>query len=778
MIKNKIYILTWTIITLLFVSCSTTRMQEKRGIILRRNIVRVDNRNINKDDLTGFIRQKPNKKVLGLVSFKVWFYELNQAGRHDNWFKRWLRNRVGEPPVILDSTMTVGDGGQMLKHLHNKGYFNATVTTSIKHIRKKKANVIYSIKTGKPYKIRQIRYDIKDTLIRRLVFADTVNSLLNRNDNLDSYDLSSERDRITRMLKNKGFFLLSKEVIRFTIDSSLNTHQADVNIIINGATSTGNDLLTHKQFRIRNFTIYPDFENLSNPNLKTDTAFTLSRTDKLPFPSVHKYSFLQKGSLRIKPQSILNSLLLNGGDLYSLDLTTQSYDRLSDLAIFRYVNIDFKPVLTGLNPDSTAWLDCNIQMMRNLAQSNSFEFEGTNNGGRLGLGGNLVYRNLNFFRGGETFYITLNGAAEMQQSVQQVNPFLFFNTFETGVESGLSFPKLLLPLNERFISHNSRPKTTFQIGFHMQERPDYKRYITNISMDYDWKSSNYVTHSLIPIQINSVRLINPSAAFTTYLNGLDPRFRNQYTDHLIWALQYSFLYNDQQLNRTKNFTYFRFNAESSGNTLNLFNNILNNKKNDEGYRTLLNIRYAQYVRSDVDFRYYNYQSSKRVWVFRAAAGIGLPYGNSNSLPFEKAFFAGGANDMRGWILRSLGPGGYYNPANRFDKTGDIQLESNIEYKFPIYDFINGGLFCDAGNIWLLNPNQDFPNGEFTSHFLKQVAVDAGLGFRFDFSFFVFRLDAALPLRYPYLRDDRYWVDLTNTKLKNIVWQFALGYPFQ
>jgi len=742
--------------------------------MLHRNIIRIDDRNINKDDLSDFLRQKPNKRVLGIVSFKVWFYESNQIKKKDNWFKRWLRTRMGEPPVMLDSTLMLGDAQQMLKHLYNKGYYKARMTSSIKHLNRKRANVIYSIKAGKPYKIRKIRYDIKDTLIRRLVLADTSNSLLNRKDNLDSYVINSERDRITRMLKDNGFYLFSKELLRFKIDSTLNSRQADVNVII-----SANEALTNKQFRIRNYTIYPDFENLSNPNFKTDTVLKLERKDNLPFASKHLYSFMQKGPLRIKPQSILNSLLFNAGDFYNLDLTTQSYARLSDMAIFRYVNIDYKPVLKKANPDSSLWLDCNVQLMRNLAQSFSFESEGTNNGGRLGLGGNLVYKNLNFFRGGETFYITLNGAAETQQSLSNnQNIFQFLNTFETGVESGLSFPKLLLPLSDRFISHNSRPRTLIQTGFHMQERPDYKRYITNVSLNYEWKSSQYITHSLIPLQINSVRLINPSAAFSTYLNNLDLRFRNQYTDHLIWGLEYAFLYNTQQPNRTNNFTYFRFSAESSGNTLNLYNKLFSQKKNADGYFTLLNIRYAQYVRSDIDFRYYNYLSPKRLWVFRSAVGMGLPYGNSNSLPFEKAFFGGGANDLRGWVLRSLGPGAYFNPANTFDKTGDIQLEANIEYRFPIYDFINGALFSDAGNVWLLNPNKDFPGGEFSSQFAKQIAVDVGLGIRFDFSFFVFRIDAGLPIRYPYEKDSHYWVPLSKTAIKNVNWQLAIGYPFQ
>ena len=779
MIKKIIYLLTCTLIAVLFISCGTTRMQRRQGLMLHKDIIRIDNRKVSKDELTGFLRQKPNRRVLGLVSLKVWLFESNQPKKHDNWFKRWLRNRVGEPPVMLDSAMAVGDGQQMLKHLYNKGYYNANIKTTVKRIKRKRANVIFTIQTGNPYRIRQITYDVRDSLIKRLVLPDTTNSLIVRGDPLDSYVMNSERDRITHMLKNTGFYLFSKEFMRFSVDSTLNLHQADVNLTIMGATGTGEERLTHKQFRIRNFAIYPDFENLSNNTQKLDTVFNFSRKDKLPESTLHYYHFLQQGPLRIKPQAIINSLLFKRGELYNFDLTTQSYSRLSDLAIFRYVNIDFKPVYKSLNADSSAWLDCNVQLMRNLAQSYSFEFEGTNNGGRLGLGGNYIYKNLNIFRGGETFYVRFNGAVEIQQSVVQPNhSFLFFNTFETGIETGLSFPKLLLPIRSRSISQTSRPKTTFQIGFQMQERPDYKRYVNNVSYNYEWKSSDFITHSLVPIEINSVRLINPSTDFTTYLNSLDPRFRNQYSDHMIWALRYTFLYNTQQLNRTNNFVYFRFSSESSGNTLNLINNAFNYKKNTEGFNTLFNIRYAQYFRTDYDFRYYNYITSKKVWVFRTAAGIGLPYGNSNSLPFEKAFFAGGANDMRGWALRSLGPGGYYDPTNRFDKTGDIQLEGNIEYRFPIYDFVNGGLFCDAGNIWLLKANQNFPKGEFSSNFIKQIAVDAGFGLRFDFSFFVVRIDGGIPIHYPYLVNDQNWINLSKTSFRNVVWQFALGYPFQ
>ena len=688
MIRARLHLLLYLLVALLVSSCITNRKQYRTGLLLHRTIIKVDDKNISKDELTGFLRQKPNKRFLGLFGFKVWLYETNQPGKHDRRFKKWMREKVGEPPVLVDTALTRGDALQMRKHLYNKGYFNATINSIVDTLRRKRANIVFKIKAHKPYNIQNIAYEIHDSLINKLVLSDKPNSLLNPGDQLDIYTLGNERDRITKMLKNTGYYLFSKEFLNIRIDSSHN-HQADIKIIIRGANGTGDERLTHKQFRIRNFNIFPHYDNYTTSLSSQDTVFSMSRKGSTPSQQLYQYRFIQEGPLRIKPQAIVNALLINGGDLYNLDLTTQSYGRLSDIAIYKYVNIDYKPVKAPLGKDSIAQLDCNVQLMRNMSQSYGVEFEGTNNGGRLGIGINVNYKNLNIFRGGETFYIKLNGAAEMQQSLgQSQTKFLFFNTFESGIESGITFPKLLLPYSHRLFTGNNKPKTTVQTGYHMQNRPDYKRYITNLSLNYEWRSSAYVTHNLSPIELNSVRIINPSTAFTTYLNSLDPRFRTQYSDHFIMAIRYTFLYNTQQGTKAGDFIYFRASAESAGNTLNALHNILNEPKDADGYRTLFNIKYAQYARTDFDFRYYSYASIKKAWVLRTAVGIGIPYGNSKALPFEKAFFVGGANDMRGWMLRSLGPGSYFDPTNRFDKSGDLQVEANVEYRFPIYDFVN------------------------------------------------------------------------------------------
>jgi outer membrane protein assembly factor BamA len=274
--------------------------------------------------------------------------------------------------------------------------------------------------------------------------------------------------------------------------------------------------------------------------------------------------------------------------------------------------------------------------------------------------------------------------------------------------------------------------------------------------------------------------IFPSSEFTDYLNSLkDPRYKYQYTDHLIMALKYSLIFSNQGQRHQKHFEYFRLNMETSGNSLNLYSKYIDNTRNANGDYTLFNIRYAQYLISDFDFRYYNAINPRNLIVIRAAAGLGYAYGNSKSLPFEKGFYSGGANGMRGWRIRSLGPGAFRDTSDaNFDKMGDILLEGNMEYRFPIYRFLKGAFFADAGNIWTLNTNSDFPDGKFSSStFINQIAMDAGFGIRLDFSYFIFRIDGAIPIRSPSLPQEDRWIKVPAMQIGDIIWNFAIGYPF-
>ena len=352
----------------------------------------------------------------------------------------------------------------------------------------------------------------------------------------------------------------------------------------------------------------------------------------------------------------------------------------------------------------------------------------------------------------------------------------FFNTYELGVDASLLFPKFLLPVSQERFSKSYKPETRITLGYNFQDRTDYDHWLTNVAFGYEWTESKYKIHNLYPADISLIK-INPTPAFDSILNTItDQRLKSQYTDHLITALRYSFIFNTQELNRLKNFIFFRGNFEISGNLLNIIQRLGGIKENSDGYRTLFNIRYAQYVRPNIEFRYYFLLSRTNSVVFRAFTGLAIPYGNSIAMPFEKGYYAGGSNGMRGWPLRGLGPGSWSPQDISIERIGDVHIETNLEYRFPVYRFLKGGLFIDVGNVWLLKENELFPNGEISGdRFLQELAMDGGLGFRFDFNFFIIRLDVAHKLRDPVLPAGNRWI--TNLQWRTMTWNFGIGYPF-
>jgi hypothetical protein len=273
--------------------------------------------------------------------------------------------------------------------------------------------------------------------------------------------------------------------------------------------------------------------------------------------------------------------------------------------------------------------------------------------------------------------------------------------------------------------------------------------------------------------------IFPDSAFIRKIIELnDPRLTNQYSDHFIMIMKYSYIFNNQQRGKNKNFKYFRWNIESGGNLLEMIKNLSNAPKNEDGYYTVMNIPYAQYVRSDIEFRHYFALSTQNRLVARALLGVGVPYGNSPSLPFEKGFYVGGANGMRGWEYRDLGPGSFRDSSGAyFERMGDITFGANLEYRFPVYSFLKGAVFMDFGNIWLLYSSTTFPGGKFSfDKFLGEIAVDGGLGARLDFDFFIFRIDAAIALKDPSYPTGERW-QFNHLQLKQVIWNFGIGYPF-
>lgn len=760
---------------LFLVACSSTRRLQENQFLLVENRVKIEDpvKEVSTGAILGLVQQKPNSKFIGLFPLKLWWNSI---------FKK-----SGEKPVILDLSMVEESKDQMRKYLNNIGFYSAEINDTIKYKKKKAKWVAYDVKLGTPYRIRQINYDIKDDSIIKLVDQYFGSSLLRSSSILNSNTLDRERTRLTSILNNNGYFGFTKEYIYYEVDSALNNKQADVSLIIKNISIPSEDPSlpdieeNHKIYYIRDVFIQPNFMSFQSDTIVYDTTVTLlaRRGD----PILNKYYIVYRPPLKIKPKVITRSMFVENQNKFNATDAKQSYKKLNELTIFKYININFKEAENSPKAkEDKNYLDCFVQVTRNPVHSYSIEAQGTNSGGDLGIGGSLVYQNKNLFRGGEVFYLRFKGGMEAQEGGTTTEEslertFLFFNTFEAGIEANLYIPKFLAPINQDVFSRYFRPKTNINLGYNWQDRLEYERVITNFSFGYDWTDSEFKRYQLFPLDINVVK-VTTTPAFDSILARESERFRNQYTDHLILGMRYSYIFNNQEMKRGKNFSYFRWNIETAGNLLNLIENITDSPVNDEGFQTVFGIQYSQYIKSDVDYRHYFVFIKKHTIAARGVFGLAIPYGNSIDIPFEKGFFGGGANGMRAWPLRFLGPGAYpdFNP--NIERVGDIKIEGNIEYRFPIYKVFKGAFFYDVGNIWLLKANSTFPGGKFEfNNFLSELAMDAGIGIRLDFKYFIFRVDIAQRMMDPALpRGDR-WVIGAYNGWFNPVYNLGIGYPF-
>lgn len=771
---------------LFLTSCSGTRYIPENRALLHKNKVRIkaEKPSFSKSDVSILISQKPNNSFLG-TRFRLWTYYVTEK-KTDKKAWNWVHNVVGVPPVYLDESQSNASTQQMTQYLKNIGYFNNKVSFQTIRRKNRTAKVIYNVEPMEPHRLNEIEYKISDTNLAVYVNAVKTETLLKKDAIYNAYILDNERDRITTHLKNNGYYYFTKDYILYEADSNALDKKVNINLIIENRRSAGfrfDSTFTgkpHQRYFIRRVGIFPTHNPFSLNTLPFDTTYIDIRSENKKEKS--RLYFYSHGDMRIKPGIFNQVIQIYENEAFNLSKLRQTYKGLTNLKIYRASNITFDT--TGSHVNTTAefpnWIDCNINLQRNKSNAYSFEVEGTNSSGDLGIRGSLVFTNRNLFKGAEVIRIRLNGGFEAQK-ISVVNlevgetKSTIFNTTETGMDANIYFPRFLSPIPLTNFIEEYQPKTNLNIGFSSQKLVYYQRFIIRTSFGYDWMSSNTLNHVFTPISLNSVK-VDPTAAFKAFLDEIiNQRFKDQYSNHLILSLRYSLTFNNQKINKLNNFFYYRFNIETAGNALSLFNNTSLYTYNND-YAELLGIRYAQFLRVDHDFRYYRLLSLNNRLVFRTFVGLAVPYGNSSEMPFERSFFAGGANGMRGWQYKQLGPGTFKDTLN-IERIGDIQLEFNAEYRFPIYDYLKGALFFDAGNIWTLKEIENLPGGAFKlDKFYKDFAIDAGIGFRFDLSFFVFRLDAAVPLRDPSeLPADRWQFD--NIRLKRFVWNFGIGYPF-
>lgn len=780
----------WAIgVLLLFSSCSTSALLQRRGgYMLARYKVEADRPEINTEDLKNFAQPKPNAKFLGLIRPGVWIWDAASVGR-DNGTKRWIRNHLGRRPVLLDSSMVDNSMRPMMVYLNNKGYFGAKVSREITY-KKAKAIVTYITHTPKPYVFGDINQDIRDDSLRYFIDRFKSMPLIRQGQQYDAYKLRDERERLAREIKEIGYFNFSREYISFEIDTVDTAPQtANIKVLVAGTRNGGvGDSLTasvtHQRYFVNKVYIHSNYGESAGTSLQYDEDTLAFYRKSTPRPEVPSFYQIYRHHLRLRPLALSRSVFVIPGQPFSQQNINLTYNHLQNLEIARLVSINVNtPVdYQDIKPRGIGLLDYDIRLVRNPVNIYTIEAEGTNSGGYVGLGSSVSYRNRNIFKGGETLRFKIRGAFEIEPvgDINSTENRRLFNSFEAGVESGIDFPFLLMPFTVKRLERSAMSKTAISFGLNYQERTYYTRYVSYLTFGYEWKSSPEIKHIFAPVELSSIS-ISRDSLLDKYLGSMmDPRLLNQYTNHLIMALKYSFIFNNQDITSTgNNFFFFRMNMEPAGNLMNLYSKLSDSPIDSTGRYRIMGLAYAQYFRTDIDFRYYRVISREHRLVYRFAFGIGLPYGNSTVLPFEKGFFAGGANGLRGWPLRSVGPGEYRSLGGlNFERVGDIWLELNTEYRFPIYSFLNGALYVDAGNVWLLNNNKDFPGGKFEfPRLFKSLALDTGLGLRFDFDFFIFRIDSGLPVYDPGKPEDRRWIGASRLRLRDVNWNFGIGYPF-
>lgn len=800
---------------------------------------------VTEDELSNVIKQQPNRKIL-IGKFHLWLYNRSNQEKIDKkipkkqaktdkknekirtknekklakdpdyspepYIERKLTfgeklRKAGEAPVILDSVKIDKTTSQMHLYLLKKGYFNNVVKDTVVLLDEKydkkgnplrtparfdqKAKVIYTIHPKQPYLIRNYQRSIADPNIEQVLSSLKVDSIIFKGQNFDTDKLEKERIRITKHLLEHGFYFFNKEFIYFKVDSAVGNNQVDVTLGIQNFKykDMAKDTILdrpHKAYVIKEIRIYPDY----HPKDDESTEYAAFTLDSIDF--YHKYK------IKIKPHLLASTVLFREGQLYKKSLVDATYKKFMALGNFRAVNIKFE------EDEKEGTLIVSIRLEPSKAQTFTAATDGTHTNGLLGVEGSMTYTHSNVFGGAEKLQVSIAGGIEMQRlifasdsttnsigtDVSSVNELAkTFNTLEFGPKVSLQIPRMIFiqsPL-ERFLRKNlANPKTEFSASLNYQRRPDFRRSIEEFSFGWIYHEFAPITWRISPLIVSAVA-IDKSAAFQERIDELNDRFlAASYQDHIIAGGKISFVYNGQDDKRVKNTFYVQSTFESAGNVLRGIYNASGVPYADDNLKSydVLNIRFAQFVKLSLDLRYYLPVSRKGKIVYRVAGGIGKPLANlKEALPFEKSFFAGGSNGIRAWKARTLGPGSYKDPQIRFDKIGDIHMEGNVEARFPLLSWVEGALFVDAGNIWLLNEDSLRVGGKFDkSKFISEIAIGGGMGLRFDLDFFVIRLDFAMPIKNPAMPIGNRWIwqeGLSEERRPYYRPQFNLGigYPF-
>ena len=769
--KKHTYILALVLATLGLASCSTTKYVPDGSYLLDKVNIEVDDNVVNSSDLTQYLRQRPNFKAFGF--FRLYLGAYNLSGRDSTKKINRKLKEIGEAPVLYDPFLTFQSEKELQKFMKSKGYMQAEVTSESRPTRKKKMTVNYHIRPNTPYRLGNIENnfaDIDPKIDSLLSHAKTgyQQTKLKQNGLFDVDVMDEERERIASFLRRRGYYYFNKEYLTYTADSSNGNHTIDVKMHLKPFSETlpdGDQIeKPHQQYRIghNNITTYKGSKiNASNAG----------KMDTLQLDS--NYTVIYNGKPLLRPKILEEDLRITPGSRYS-DLTVdRAYARYNTLGILRASSIRFSD-----SHDNSNLLNCDLTLFSAKPQSFTFDIEGTNSNGDLGFAGNIGYAHKNIFRGSETLGIKAKYAQEAYSGLSKV-----FSNYvqDIGGEVSLNIPRFIFPFLTKDFKRRIDANTEFDIRANYQTRPNtYKRYSISTGMKYLWNYKRYYRYSFDLIDLNYIKISTSASFDSIYSADKYSVLRESYSDHFIMSMGFSIQFNNQLQKSVKNKTFYKIAVETAGNILYGINNIAGSEKNEKGQYEIGNIPYSQYVKGEFNYSYNQEFDERNHLVYHIGVGLAYPYGNGSMVPFEKRFFGGGANGVRGWSVRTLGPGNYSSEnLNDFVKqSGDVKLLMNIEYRTKLIWKLEAAAFIDGGNIWTIKEYESQPNGVFRfDRFYKQIALGYGLGLRFDFSYFLIRFDVGAKAYNPARVGSEKWRFHGMNWKDDCAFHFAIGYPF-
>lgn len=772
-------------------ACSVTRKIPDGQYLLQKVRIEADKSAPRKERITAaelekYVRQTPNKQLLG-TDFYVWLYEQADPAKQ-NWWNNWKR-RIGQEPVLLDMGLTRRSVDNLNIYMVSKGFRASNVTFEVDTVsRRKRAKITYRTRQGEPYRIDSISYEFRDKFLEQIILPDTARTLLHKGDIFDITVLDHERERIAAYLKERGYYNFSVNNIEYVADTLAGGHKVDLQMVIKqnltGYNERGLPLMDNNMvYRIDQINVFPGYDPIA---ARTDSTL-LSRLDTLYYRGLN---IIYEKRPNLRPAILRQAVPLYPNYVYNSAQVNRTYTDLMSLGYFKSAKIEFVEQprsadvtnyvsYIGASADSTqtrytqeGYLQCNILCTPALKQSFKVDLEGSTTSSFYGLKATVGYQNRNIFRGAEAFDISFTAGYEFMKAPDARKK----RATEFGVTTGLTFPRFLMPWRTRRFRSANQPKTKVELAVNFQDRPYYRRTLSSAGINYLWTNNRYSSFSLRPVDIN---VVDVNRLDSTFLGKTTNKYlRNSFRTQFIGGMSFGYVYNNQRKNLGGNATIIRFNFETAGNLIDAVDRLFYARPKDGDPAKIFGIEYSQYFRTDLSLSRKVMLGEVTALVGRIYGGVAMAYGNSSAVPFDRQFYAGGSNGMRGWAPRTLGQGSVLNPRDDFPvQTGDVKLEANLELRFPIWGIVHGATFFDLGNIWYIRQNADYSDDAVFhfNKFYKQLGFNTGLGLRLDIKFAVLRLDWGVQLHNPNNPAGERWI--RNLRWKNTALNFGVGYPF-